>query len=458
MLNTNEALELLKESTGTSELGIRSLESFNKDSSQSGRKFKMQNNTTFGVAIKCELRLPFDPVRFDQDLGFSKKNPYITDMLPTDVVKAVKGLCSTNKAALDFYNEQFGEIWDVSNPEVVNEKDIKLWQKWKSIYHISRKTQKMQFSSSPSKFGEEYRSNVRYNEEGVIDPKSIDLGYKLYELEKDFAFKKLAEINERVENGDLKGKDAESVKVLKKSVFQTMKVKEPRDKGIVRMIAFKLDSDNREGVSEDNPILDVDSGLALSKFDFNWTGCEKIKEELESVIGSKRDTDLNYIFGRLSFKDHSDIEEKQRALKLFTTMTFDWKPENRPTELLPGFNTYYEEFGRNPKFNGDKYMNRSVIQFRQIDDHTLLEKYKVELEYKEDLVDEEIMKRHSQVISQASEAFSASMIEKILEGATKETISISDVASEGGDVIKELDDELASDAFPTELDLEMEDM
>ena len=455
-----ELLALLEQSEGESDLGLRAIESFN-EKVEGNSKFKPEQNTKYALALFTELRLPFHPVTLDTK-KYSKKKPFMLSgelegILASTLVKTIKAKCRSSKKHQDFYNKLFGTEWDTSNPEEITKEDIALWSKYKAPYHISAEIHKAKFSTSSSEFGETFLANLTRNELGEVIDKPIS--YEIFELERDLAFKRLAGVNERIENGDLKEKSEADQKAAKKACFQAQVIGQPVDKGFIRFLAFQLDNEGKDGVTEDNLINTVSENYQMLKFDFHWSGYDKIKEKLEEHVGSAPDRfgsggdrhSLDYSFIGLKFGDVSDKPKEQRALELFTSHQFDFKMSGAVNDYVPGLEEKILSFMSDPIYNGEKFMMRSIYAFRSLSSSELLEKYKTDLKYNKNLIDEEIMQKYAGLLQSVDSSFSEKLMEEIIAGEREEIKSISDIMATESEITEEYDIEYQEGEYDMEV-------
>lgn len=259
--------------------------------------------------------------------------------------------------------------------EGVSPELLSILKRYRTVDITSYPVQKMKFSDPAFKFGRSYLANIDLdpNNDPVLGD-DIPLSIRLWQMETSLVatqVKMRAQLYD--EGGELSDRPKKELEEETKAAWKNRLISNPYPFGVVRSVIIPTDR-------EFTPVKESVTSLlnASNYFTFEcYTGINGkfLKEELEDKAGSKKDRYFDFFAVRVDCKTKQKPEETLLEVVGRTTRSLCGADEEF-TESLPNFVEKYRAYRDEPSFWKPEILLKSVMNFRTIDDASLLQRMK----------------------------------------------------------------------------------
>lgn len=414
--------EIMKDSNGVSELGLRNIDGF---MAQGGKRLKKDGLVPGSVGKRIydlTIRFPFNP--FDpEDKTYNRNNKWESPVSPESTVLALKDEMRKNPELHAFYADKAGmtaEEYDVTADELTTQ-DWKVFGGYRTLLHYSMRIVKSTLSAH-GKYGRKFLSKCRYDSEGTMIEK--DDAQLIHELEVVIANQRIKEIKEEYKSGSKVNKPEKDMNDEIKAVWQSVKMSAPYYAGTIRVLVIPLTDEYEIEKQED--VLKA----GIGEYAFYAGGSKQRLEQLLGHLGKKHDRNFNYIEDDICYPKCPNVDKDQEPLESYQKRTENpINPVNPIATTVSGFDKAYREYRDNSENYAEKIMLDSVFEYHAIDSSTLLGLYKADLVDRKEYIDEQAAQNYKELIAKVDSTLSDELLEKMLDDTLRQPLgSIEDLA------------------------------
>lgn len=204
-------------------------------------KWKADKDKKKRLLVLTDLAIPFNPFTGEADENFNADSLFRPEWSCTDTIKVIKTHYNENPADLPKFEDRLGEKWDVSQPDVVTEKDRELFKRWRKLRVFSHNVIYIQSKIlNGVDFAVAYRTNF---ERDVKTKEILPLGSPLPKILKISGFfnaivgKQMAKFKQENPNASEKAEKEEYLKLVNQIPVSS-------DAPSNTLLTFELDLDN----------------------------------------------------------------------------------------------------------------------------------------------------------------------------------------------------------------------
>lgn len=392
-----------------------------------------------------ELQIPFNPVD-PTDADYNSRKKFIVKSAPSTFVKSMKEIMKDNAELHTYYAKLIGKTsdeYDISDPTVITEDDMAIFNKFTVPVHFSSDTQKIR-TAEAGKFGMERLSPLEKDENGTVTNADQFLLGRLLMLEREIRNEKVAEFYVGKDKNSLSSDDKERLRTIRSSTQITY----PKKSGVVIFLEFEGKENKDSGEIELNSI---DSNASLDTY-IRYYNCntDELKKLAKKLGKKKIDKYLDYILLRVEYGDGNDPKMTQE-LALYNSREYsavDLDTSEDPRTLFKNVDDFesvlqsYIDEGLSDKF--ERMIRRSIWKFRPLTDQELCELYVTRLAEIEPYVTEETLISFGGEIEMISPVVKKHLDDKRAAGtlrkSSKQLVANNDVLIEVGTAIEKLDE------------------
>lgn len=422
---------LKEKGAGRSTLGLNDIYGLKHSRKFRIKKDKIKLGTASIHLYTLQLLLPFNP--FDlNDESYNIESPFIIRKSNTTGARALIAEMKSNRELAEFMCSRVGlkvEDLDLDNvdPETVKiTKDISgeksvfwtLFEPYRSLLPYVNTVQQFKYTKF-GKFGRKFLSTTKLGDDGLpVGP--VDLGYRLYELERALASEQINRICAEYKHGGIKfGKpDTDKSKEIKE-VWDKLPVKNPYTIGVLRYITIPTD---KEYIVGKETLEKIASGKGKSLQNFEVYGSGSLQEVaiLEGYLNKLTDIHFDFLEIGIGYPEVEDDGKTNPQLLAYQRRDVSCNPVRRLHTYCNNLEEYYREFRDDENIFDEAVMLRSVGEFRRASDEVLLSAARDSLDLRQGLITQAIYEEHRDIIQQIDQTLSQNILEGILEDSVAE--------------------------------------
>lgn len=322
------------------------------------------------------LSLPFNPANYMDDEYNNESRFLFKNMSAYSGVKFLKALMVNDLDMAEYAAQIMGvdvSQFELSDPEVSPAVQA-IFKRYRTVDITSYPVQKMKFSDPAFKFGRYYRVDVDLDGEGnpILDNLSeIPLSVRLYQMENALIATQNKLRTAEYESGEQTDRTTKELEEANKAAWKNRLIGNPHSFGVVRSVIIVTDRE-----FSPTPEIVTAMGNAANYFPFeNYTGINGnfVKEEIEAKAGSKKDRYFDFFAIRVECKSKMKPDETLLEVVTRTTRAL-CSADEEFTDKLVNFEDKYRAYRDEESFWKPEILEKSVINFRRIDDDTLLQR------------------------------------------------------------------------------------